>query len=111
MEKIGCISPVPGNFSFKHIHSAIEKEERDVTTVYFPVFFLYIESKDEDSLFLKMSGSVALFLLESDQNKWRKHVVKDNGKCETHAACERGMCAMINAVLLEYKKVVQKLKI
>ena len=59
-DKSECSSPTPDLCYFKHVCGAIEKEKIDVTSV-------QTEEKDEDLLLLKLTGAVALLLVESDK--------------------------------------------
>ena len=61
--------------------AVIAKEGRDVVTVDLPGFFLQREQDGEEEILLKLTGAVALLLVESDEEKWKKHVVQENGKC------------------------------
>ena len=63
----------------------IAKEGRDVETAYFPGFFLKTEKfSDAEDLILKITGAVALFLVNSDEGKWRKNLRREKGKWVAH---------------------------
>ena len=79
-EKSKVSSPTPDFFTFKYACAIIAKESRDVATVDLPGFFLQTEMEGEDKILLKITGAVALLLVESNKQKWRKHLVKENGK-------------------------------
>ena len=68
-------SPTPDFYSFKFMWDVVAREGCDVVTVDLPCFFL---QTDKDNLILlKVTGVVALLLVESDPNKWRNHLKKE----------------------------------
>ena len=79
-EKSKVSSPTLDFYTFKYICAVIAKESRNVATVDLPGFFLQTEIKRDDKFLLKIIGAVALLLVESNTEKWRKHLVKENGK-------------------------------
>ena len=52
-EKSESSSPAPDHYSFKHVFDMIEKEKRDIATVYLSGFFIHKDRKYEDLLMLK----------------------------------------------------------
>ena len=88
----------------------IAKDKRDVATFYLPGFFLKIERKDGHLLLLKLKRELALLLVESDLNKWRKRLFKENGKWSTCVVSYRGNYGTMNVDLFACKKLVQKFK-
>ena len=83
----------------------IAREERDAATVDLPGLFL---QTDQDKLILlKVTGAEALFLVESNPNKWRKHLQKENGKWVIYVICKKAIYGTMNAALLAYKKLAK----
>ena len=78
--KDDCSSPTPDFYAFKYMIAVIAKEGRDCATVDLPGFFLQIEQEKTDNkskeLLLKLTGAVAILLVESDADKWRLHLNK-----------------------------------
>lgn len=75
VDKLDCASPTPDFNAFKCACAKIAQERRDTTGVDLPGFFLQTEDDDEDNpVILKLTGAVALLLVESDTEKWRKHL-------------------------------------
>ena len=86
-DKEDCSSPTPDYYAFKYIIAVIAKEGRDCATVDLPGFFLQTEQEEE--ILLKLTGSVAILLTESDPAKWKKHLVKENGKDVIYVICNK----------------------
>ena len=85
--------------------AVIAKECRDVATVDLPAFSL---QTDQDTLIiLKLTGAVALLLVDSDPDKWQKHLRKDNGKFVIYVMCNKAIYGTMNAALLVYKKLAK----
>ena len=78
--KDDCSSPTPDFYAFKYIIAVIAKEGRDAATVDLPGFFLQTEADKDNQLILKLTGAVVILLVEADEDKWRKHLRKENGK-------------------------------
>ena len=73
-------SPTPDFYSIKHVCGVAAKEDRDTGTVDFPGFFLQTEANDDDEpLLIKLTGAIALLLVESDIDKWKKHLKERMG--------------------------------
>ena len=70
-----CSSLSPDLHDFKCICAVIAKDNRDSAIVYFPRFFL-------DLLLLNLTGAVALLLVELDDDRWYKHIIREmvNGR-------------------------------
>ena len=100
--------PTPDFYAFKYIVAVIAKEGRDCATVDLPGFFLQTEQEEE--ILLKLTGSVAILLTESDPTKWKKHLVKDNGKDVIYVICNKAIYGTMNAALLAYKKLANLFK-
>ena len=81
--KDDCSSPTPNFYAFKYMIAVVAKEGRDCATVDLPGFFLQTEQEKTDDkskeLLLKLTGAVAILLVESDKEKWRPHLNKENG--------------------------------
>ena len=48
-------------------------------------FFLHIERKGDVTLLLKLTGSVALLLVKSNEERWWPHLKNEDVKWITHA--------------------------
>ena len=70
------LSPTPDFYAFKFICTVIAREGRDVTTVDLPGFFL--QTDQDKRILLKVTGAVALLLVDSDPSKWKKHLQKES---------------------------------
>ena len=81
-------SPTPDFHSAKRMCAIAAKEGRDVGTGHLPAFFLQIEANEEDDpIYVKITGALALLLVECD-GRWRKHFRKKMAKGS------RMMCAI-----------------
>ena len=100
-------SPTPDFYAFKYICAIIAKEARDVATVDLPGFFLQTEQEGEELILLKLTGEVALLLVECDPNRWKKHLRKENGKWIIYVICKKAIYGTMNAALLAYKKLAK----
>ena len=103
-------SPTPDFYAFKYICAMIAKEGRDVATVDLPGFFLQTEQEGEEDILLKLTGDVALLLVECEPSKWKKHIRKENGKWIIYVACKKAIYGTMNAALLAYKKLARLFK-
>ena len=73
-DKDSVSSPTPDFYAFKYICAVINKEGRDVATVDLPGFFLQTDQEGDELILLKLTGAVALLLVECDEKKWKKHL-------------------------------------
>jgi hypothetical protein len=103
-------SPTPDFYAFKYICAVIAKEARDVASVDLPGFFLQTEQEGDDVILLKLTGEVALLLVECEPNKWRKHLHKENGRWVIYVVCKKAIYGTMNAALLAYKKLAKLFK-
>lgn len=103
-------SPTPDFYSFKYICAIIAKECRDVATVDLPGFSLQTEQDGDKDIILKLSGEVALLLVECDEDRWKKHLRKENGKWVLYTVCKKAIYGTMNAALLAYKKLAKLFK-
>ena len=106
-DKDTCSSPTPDFYAFKYMIAMIAREGRDCATVDLPGFFLQTKSEENSTLLLKLTGAVALLLVESDEAKWRKHLQIDNGKWVIYVRCDKAIYGTMNAALLAYKKLAK----
>ena len=104
-DKADVSSPTPDFYSFKFIAAVIAREGRDVATVDLPGFFL--QTDQDEKILLKVTGAVALLLVESDSAKWKKHLRKENGKYVIYVLCKKAIYGTMNAALLAYKKLAK----
>ena len=65
-KKEDVASPTPATESLKFILALIANEERDAASFNLPGQFLQTDM--EETLYLKLSGAIALLLVESDPN-------------------------------------------
>jgi hypothetical protein len=98
-------SPTPDFYAFKFIAAVIAREGRDVASVDLPGFFL--QTDQDEKILLKVTGAVALLLVESEPDKWRKHLRKENGKYVIYVLCKKAIYGTMNAALLAYKKLAK----
>jgi hypothetical protein len=101
-------SPTPDFYAFKFVCAVIAREGRDAASVDLPGFFL--QTDQDELILLKVTGAVALLLVESDQ-KWRKHLRKENGKYVIYVICKKAIYGTMNAALLAYKKLAKLFKL
>ena len=109
-DKDSVSSPTPDFYSFKYICAVIAKEGRDVATVDLPGFFLQTEQEGEELILLKLTGEVALLLVECDEGKWKKHLKQENGRWVIYVICKKAIYGTMNAALLAYKKLANLFK-
>ena len=64
----------------------------------------------EEKILLKITRAVALLLVELDEKKWRKYLVKENGKWTICVLCDKYTYGTMNTALLSYKKLVKSFK-
>ena len=104
-------SPTPDFYSLKHACGVAAKEGRDTGTVDLPGFFLQTEAADEGELVvIKLTGTIALLLVECDPGRWKRHLRRENGKWVTHALCKKIIYGTLNAALMAYKKLTKLLR-
>ena len=97
-DKNSVSSPTPDFYAFKYVCAVIAKEGRDIATVDLPGFFLQTEQDGEEEILLKLTGAVALLLVKSDEEKWKKHIVQENGKCTIYVLCNKDIYGTMNAL-------------
>ena len=103
-------SPTPDFYAFKYICAVIAKEGRDVATVDLPGFFLQTEQEGDELILLKLTGEVALLLVECNEKKWKKHLHKEHGRDIIYVICKKAIYGTMNAALLAYKKLAKLFK-
>ena len=106
-DKNDVSSPTPDFYAFKFICAMIAREGRDVATADLPGFFLQTEQEGDEVIMLKLTGEVALLLVECEPDKWRKHIRKEDGKWVIYVICKKAIYGTMNAALLAYKKLAQ----
>lgn len=106
MNKEDVSSPTPDFYAFKYICAVIAREGRDVASVDLPGFFLQTK-QDDETLLLRLTGSVALYLVKSDPKRWRKHLVKERDKFVIYVRCKKAIYGTMNAAIFAYKKLVK----
>ena len=105
--KEDCSSPTPDFYAFKYIYAVIALEGRDAATVDLPGFFL--QTEQDELIMLRLTGAVALMLTETDPDKLKKHLRKEDGRCVIHVVCNKDIYGTMNAALLAYKKLAKLL--
>ena len=105
-DKEDCSSPTPDFYAFKYIVAVIAKEGRDCATVDLPGFFLQTEQDKDKTILLKLTGSIALLLIETDP-KWKRFLVNEDGRNVIYVVCSKAIYGTMNAALLAYKKLAQ----
>ena len=110
-DKADCTSLNPDFHSLKHVASVEAKEERDAETVDSPGCFLQTEADDSgEMMIVKLTCVVSLLLVESDKDRWRKHLRRENVEliiCAKHAKLT---CGTLNLALMVHKKLATLLK-
>ena len=77
---------------------------------WFYCFFLQTERNDEELLLSKLKGVVVLLVAESNPDKWRNHLIKENEKWTIYVTFDRGIYGTMNSALLADKKLSKVLK-
>jgi hypothetical protein len=104
--KADMSSPAPDFYALKFITAVIAREGRCVATVDLSKFFL--QTDQDEKILLKVSGAVTLLLVvESEPDKWRKHLRKEHGKYVIYVLCKKAIYGTMNAALLAYKKLAK----
>ena len=75
-----------------------------------PSFFLQTEEDEDEQIILRLTGAVALLLVESDEAKWRKHLKRENGKWVVYVLATKVIYGIVRAVLKAYKKLARYLR-
>jgi hypothetical protein len=101
-------SPTPDYLAFKYLCAVSAMEERNVATIDLPGFFL--QTEQDELIMLRLTGSVAMLLVELDEKKWRKHLRKEDGRSVIYVTCKKAIYGTMNAALLAYKKLARLLK-
>ena len=63
-DKDTCSSPTPDFYAFKYMVATIAREGRDCATVDLTGLFLQTKSEENSTLLLKLTGAVALLLVD-----------------------------------------------
>ena len=66
--------------------------------------------KEDDQIIIKITGSVALFLVEYDPSRRKRHLRKENGKHAIHAVCNKIIYGTLNAALMACKKLTKQFR-
>ena len=85
--KDDCSSPTPDFYDFKYICAVIALEGRDAATVDLPGFFL--QTEQDELIMLRLTGTVALMLTETDPEKWKRHLRKEDGRWVIYVVCNK----------------------
>ena len=61
---------------------------------------------DQDELLLlRLTGSVALLLVESDPLKWKKNLRKENGQWVIYVVCKKAIYGTLKGAIIAYEKL------
>ena len=61
-------------------------------------------------MLLKLKGDIVLLLVEYDESKWRKCLVRDSGKWVVHTTYDKGVYGTMNVAILEHNKLAKAFK-
>ena len=103
--KNNCSSPTPDFYAFKYIVTVIAKESRDCAKIDLQGFFLQTKKEEDTQIILYLAGSVVMLLVDSYEQKWKKHLHKEDGKWVIYVVCNKLTYSIMNAALLAYKKL------
>jgi hypothetical protein len=98
-------SPTPCIEALKYTLIIDALEGRDVATVDLPAQFLQTDMDDE--IYLKVSGPLALLLVELDNKRWAKHLRKEHGRPVIYVRCKKAIYGTLNAAILAYRKLTK----
>ena len=105
-DKHAVSSPTPAIEALKYILAIIAVEGRDVASFDLPGQFLQTEM--DETLYLKIGGALSLLLVEYD-DKWGKHLRKENGRPVIYVRCKKAIYGTLNAAILAYRKLTKNL--
>ena len=69
------------------------------------------ERKGENTILLKLEGTVALMIVELDSNKWKKYLIRENGKWDARTACNKTTNRAHGEALLSHQNLVDMFKL
>jgi hypothetical protein len=101
-------SPTPAIECIKYILAIIAFERRDVASFDLPAQFLQTEMKE--LLHLRITGAVALLLVESDPKRWKKHLRNEQGRPVIYVVCKKAIYGTLSAAILAYRKLTSYFK-
>jgi hypothetical protein len=101
-------SPTPAIECIKYILAIIAFERRDVASFDLPAQFLQTEMKE--LLHLRITGAVALLLVESDPKRWKKHLRNERGRPVIYVVCKKAIYGTLSAAILAYRKLTSYFK-
>ena len=104
---IDVSSPTPANECLRYVLATAALETRDVATYDLPAQFLQTEMKG--FLLLKLTGVVALLLVESDSKRWKPHLRTERGRKVIYVRCKKAIYGTLNAAILAYTKLTNNL--
>ena len=88
-------SPTPDFYAFKDICAVIALEGRYTSTVDLPGFFL--QTKQDELIMLRLTGAVALMITNTEPDKWKKHLRKEDGRWVIYVVCNKAIYGTMNA--------------
>ena len=78
-DKNKVLSPTPEFYSLKYVYGVIAKEGRDVVMIDLPSFFLQTK-QENDNILSKLTGTLALLLVECNEKRWQKYIRTEDSK-------------------------------
>jgi hypothetical protein len=58
-------------------------------------------------IYPKISGPLALLLVELDKKRWEKHLRKEHGRLVIYVNCKKAIYGTLNAAILAYRKLTK----
>ena len=102
-DKATVSSPTPAIECIKYILAVIAFEKRDVASFDLPAQFLQTEM--DELIHLRITGAVALLLVESDPERWQKHLRRERGRPVVYVECKKAIYGTLSAAILAYRKL------
>jgi hypothetical protein len=91
------------------ITSAIDaKENRKIVTIDIPGAFLHADN--EDYVLMKMVGTLAELMVQTNPTLYRKYVVIEKGKSVLYLRLQKALYGMMKSALLFYRKLIAELR-
>jgi len=90
------------------ITSAIDaKENRKIVTIDIPGAFL--NADNEDYVLMKMVGTLAELMVQTNPTLYRKYVVIEKGRSVLYLHLQKALYGMMKSALLFYRKLIAEL--
>ena len=95
-------SPTPAVEALKYVLAVIALEDRNAASFDLPAQFLHTDM--EELLHLKITGTLALLVVEYDSDRWSKHLRNERGRLVIYVVCNKVIYGTLNAAILAYIK-------